>query len=122
VVRSIQDQVATIARGLEDVAAAAQAEAGRNRVVAEQLATVEADLAGIRVAGAEIHDGSESIVLSVREVLSGTAQIAQAAEEMGGAAAEAATAARQQARGSEDLAAAIEEIASLADELQHSEG
>ena len=61
--------------------------------------------------------GGEFVVVSVREVLAGTTQIAVAAEETSGAAAGAATAARQQARGSEDLAAAIEEIASLADEL-----
>ena len=104
------------------LALAAQAEIGRNRDVVDQLATVDAELAGIRVTGAEIQSGSETIVTSVREVLAGTAQIAQAAEEMGGAATQAAIAARQQARGSEDLAATIEEIASLADELQTAEG
>ena len=117
VVRSVQDQVVAVRRELEATAAASQQEAARNQAVVEQFGTVQASMGAIRTMSAEMLEGAESIVTSVREVLAGTAQIAAAAEETSGATAQAATAARQQARGAEDLAAAIEEIASLADEL-----
>jgi methyl-accepting chemotaxis protein len=118
VVRLIQDQIAAVRRDLEQIAAASQAEIGKNQVIIDRFDAVEADITAIRAGAEEILTGTDSILTSVREVLAGTEQTAVAAEEASGAAAEAATAARQQARGAEDLAAAIEEIASLADELQ----
>jgi methyl-accepting chemotaxis protein len=121
VVRQIQAQVLAIRRQLEDIAAAGQAEIGRNAAILERLDAVQEDIQSIRAGSVDILSGTEAMLGAVRDVTAGTHQIATAAEETSGAAAQAATAARQQARGAEDLAAAIEEIASLAEELQTAE-
>jgi methyl-accepting chemotaxis protein len=118
VVRSIQEQVGAVGRGLDECAIAVHVEIGRNQAIMDQLASLASELAAIRIAGADTLASSETIVASVREVLTGTTQIAQAADEMSNATAQATIAAGEQARGSEDLAAAIEEIASLAGELR----
>jgi methyl-accepting chemotaxis protein len=121
VVRSIRDQIAVARRDLEQIVAVAEGEVAKNALLAEKLAQVDSDLAGVRRANGEILAGAEAILASVRDVQRGTQQAAAVAEQAGSAAAQAASASRQQARGAEDLAAAIEEIASLADELQVSE-
>lgn len=118
VVRQIRDQIVIVRRDLEQSAALSEAEVIKNKLTAERLGAVEADVSAIRQGSAAILSGSGTILTAVREVRLGTQQVAAVAEQAGSAAAQAATAARQQARGAEDLAAAIEEIASLADELQ----
>ena len=118
VVRLIQDQIATVRRDLDQVAASSQEEVRRNQTILDGLAGVEPDMMAIRSGLADIVSGSDAIVATVGDVSTGTKQIAAAADETSSAASEAAAAAHQQARGAEDLAAAIEEIASLADELQ----
>jgi hypothetical protein len=60
---------------------------------------------------------ADAMLRSVREVQSGTSQIAEAADLAAAAVREASAAARQQAQGAEALAAAIEEIASIASVL-----
>ena len=120
-VRLIQDQVAAVKHELEQIAAATKTEIGTNRLIVDRLGAAEADMIAIQNDAGLILAGCDATLRSVREVFSGTQQIAVAADEAGGAASQAAAAARQQARGAEDLAAAIEEIASLADELQITE-
>ncbi|HEY8381024.1 MAG TPA: methyl-accepting chemotaxis protein [Microvirga sp.] len=121
VVRQIRKQITIVRRDLDQSAAVAEAEAGKNALTAERLDAVEANVQAIRHGSAGILSTSERIQTAVREVRLGTQQVAAVAEEAGNAAAQAAAAAREQARGAEDLAAAIEEIASLADELQTTE-
>jgi methyl-accepting chemotaxis protein len=121
-VRTIQDQISTVRRDLEQVIAVADIEMQKSKAITTTLAVMEADMAGIRDAGADIGKGAEAILTAANEATSGARGIAAAAEETGAAATQAAAAARQQARGAEDLAAATEEIASLADDLQHSAG
>lgn len=122
VVRIVEEQVAAVQRDLAQIAGASRAEATKSQAIVLRLAGAIGDTAALRVAAEEIRGGATVIGASVREVLAGTRQIATAAEEAGSAAAEAAAAARQQARGAEDLAVAIEEIASLADELNGTDG
>ena len=117
VVRAIRGQILAVQRDLQQVAAIIDAEMFRHKAIDDGLATVDAEMADVKVGLTEIVDGSDTTLASVREVLTGSQQIARAAEAASDAAREAATAAREQARGAEDLAAAIEEIASLADEL-----
>jgi len=122
VVRIIEDQVAAVQRDLAQIAGASRAEATKSQSIVQRLAAAIGDTAALRLAAEEIRGGATAIGASIREVLAGTRQIATAAEEAGSAAVEAAAAARQQARGTEDLAVAIEEIASLADELNGTDG
>lgn len=121
VIRSIQDEVATIRRDLDQIVGAAESELGRNRVLVERFRAVEIDLQTARAASEAIEDAASAVLRSVREVKSGTEQIAAAAEEASSAAREAGAAARQQSQACEELAAAIEEIASLAGVLLGSE-
>jgi methyl-accepting chemotaxis protein len=119
-VRTIQDQISSVRRDLEQIMTGADIELQKSRAITATLALVEADIAGVKGGQEEIGKGAEAILTAASESLAGARNIAAAAEETGSAATEAATAARQQARGAEDLAAATEEIASLADELQGS--
>ncbi len=114
IVRTMQDQVATVRRDLDQVIAAAEVEVGRNRVVVERFAAITAELMTAKSGSDAILAGSGDTLLSVREIRSGTGQIAEAAEIAASAAREAGAAARQQAQGAEALAAAIEDIASIA--------
>jgi methyl-accepting chemotaxis protein len=113
-VRLIQDQITSVRRDLDQVLGAAQAEIARNRAMVERFALVTAELEGAQALNTAILNGAEDMLRSVREVQSGTSQIAEAADIAAAAARDASTAARQQAQGAEALAAAIEEIASIA--------
>ncbi|TCM20632.1 methyl-accepting chemotaxis sensory transducer [Novosphingobium sp. PhB165] len=113
-VRSIQDQLATVRRDLDLIASSGETEAGRNQATVERFAGMTGSLAETARNNTTIRDGADAILRSVREIRSGSEQIAQAAELSAGAAREAGVAARQQAQGAEDLAAAIEDIAALA--------
>jgi len=117
IVRTMQDQVATVRRDLEQVVGAAEVEIGRNRAVVERFGTTVDELKAARASNAAILAVTEDILRSVREVRSGTNQIAEAADLASGAVREAGAAARQQAQGAEALAAAIEEIAQIATAL-----
>jgi methyl-accepting chemotaxis protein len=119
-VRTIQDQISTVRRELEQTLTGADIELQKGQAITATLSIVETDLAGVNAGQEEIGKSTQLISTAANEALGGARSIAAAAEETGSAAAEAATAARQQARGAEDLAAATEEIASLADELQSS--
>ncbi|MDO6416718.1 methyl-accepting chemotaxis protein [Sphingomonas sp. BIUV-7] len=116
-VRAIQDQIASVRRDLDQIVGAAEGELAHNRAMVERLKIITADLESAQTASLGISDDAAAILRSVREVRSGTEQIATAAEIGSGAAREAASAARQQSQGAEMLAAAIEEIASLATAL-----
>ncbi|MDO7841794.1 methyl-accepting chemotaxis protein [Sphingomonas immobilis] len=117
IVRAMQDQVSLIRRDLEQVIGAAEVEIGRNRAMVERFGTIIGDLESAQAANQVTLSGSEDILRSVREIRSGTDQIAEAADIASSAVREAGTAARQQAQGAEALAAAIEEIASIATAL-----
>ncbi|WP_244532428.1 methyl-accepting chemotaxis protein [Methylocapsa palsarum] len=116
-VRGILDQVATLKRDLEQVAANAEAEVQGNRAVFAALDRVDADLAALSTANRAILEGADIILVSVAETAAGARQIAAAAEQACNASRQAAAASTEQAHGADDLAAAIEEIASLADAL-----
>lgn len=117
-VKAIQDQIGTVRRDLEEIAAAASLEVEKNKATTADLETCSRDMAVVLAGSREILDGNDEIVRVVKEVQTGVEQIAAAAQQSSRASIEAAAAAKQQAKGAEELAAAIEEIASLADELQ----
>lgn len=117
IVRTMQEQIATVRRDLEQVIGAAEVEIGRNRAFVERFRAMIEDLQAARGANDAILAGTQDILRSVREIRSGTTQIAEAADLANGAAREAGAAARQQAQGAELLAAAIEEIAQIATAL-----
>jgi methyl-accepting chemotaxis protein len=117
-VRGILNQIETLKRNLEQVAAAAEIEVQNNRAVFSALDKVDADLAALSAANRTILEGADVILTNAREAASGARQIAAAAEQARTASRQAATASSEQARGADDLAAAIEEIASLADVLK----
>ena len=121
-IRSIQDQMATVRRELEQVIGAAEAENQKTHAILSGVGTVETDMGEIARDNEQILANADSILASMKEAALGAQQVAAAAEEAGSASAEAAAAAKQQARGAEDLAAAIEEIASLAQEIQSRHG
>jgi methyl-accepting chemotaxis protein len=114
VVRTIQDQVALVRRDLDQIVGAAEGEVARNLATVDSFTIIATDLAAAQIASRAISDDAYAILRSVREVQSGTEQIASAAEIAANAASEAGVAARQQSQSAETLAAAIEEIASLA--------
>ncbi|MGE7368799.1 methyl-accepting chemotaxis protein [Neorhizobium sp. NPDC001467] len=118
IIRLIQLQIATVQRELEMIVTACEAEAARNRLMTERLATAEQDVDAMAQGSVTIAEAAEAILVAARQVQIGTQQIAAVAQQASAASQQAATAARQQSRGAEDLAAAVEEIASLADELQ----
>lgn len=117
-VRNVQDQIISVRRDLEAIAASSRSEERKNQSVLEGLALTETELKTVSAGLAEILAGADTVLVAVREVRTGTQQIATAAEQASTSAAEAAAAGREQATSAEDLAAAIEEIASLADEIQ----
>jgi methyl-accepting chemotaxis protein len=117
-VRGILDQIATLKRDLEQVAANAELEVQGNRALFTALDKVDADLVALSAANRTILEGAEIILASVAETAAGARQIAAAAEQARSASRQAAAASTEQAHGADDLAAAIEEIASLADALK----
>jgi methyl-accepting chemotaxis protein len=117
VVRAIQDGIAIVRRDLDQTIGAAESEVARNRAVVERFGQIVIDLEGARDASEATLHGADVMFRSVREVQSGTLQIATAAEQAAAAAREAGSAARQQSQAAEALAAAIEDIASLAGAL-----
>ncbi|MDB5535467.1 MAG: chemotaxis protein [Devosia sp.] len=117
-VRSIQITIATARRDLEMTVLAGVAELARNQTIVGRLDQVEQDCAAIGTANAAILASADAVVVAIREIQTGTEQIAAVAQEAGAAAAQAAATARQQSSAAEDLAAAIEEISLLAEELQ----
>ncbi|GEO81343.1 methyl-accepting chemotaxis protein [Pararhodospirillum oryzae] len=117
-VKSIQDQIATVRRDMDEISAAAALEVEKNRAIAADLATVARDMVTVLQNSKDIQDSAGQIVRVVKEVQTGVEQIAAAAQQTTRATTEASLAAREQSKGAEELAAAIEEIASLADELQ----
>jgi methyl-accepting chemotaxis protein len=120
VVKATQDQIVSVRRDLEQIAAAATIEIEKNKAITTNLEAVEQDMMIVQDGNKEILTGSDLILTGVVEAQKGTEQIAAAAEQANRGAVEAATAARQQSKGAEELAAAVEEVASLADELQNS--
>ena len=117
-VLGILDQIATLKRDLEQVAANAETEIQGNRAVFAALDKVDVDMTALSGANQAILEGAEIILASVAEASGGARQIAAAAEQARNASRQAAAASTEQAQGADDLAAAIEEIASLADALK----
>jgi methyl-accepting chemotaxis protein len=117
-VLGILDQIATLKRDLELVAANAETEIQGNRAVFAALDKVDVDMTALSGANRAILEGAEIVLTSVAEASGGARQIAAAAEQARNASRQAAAASTEQARGADDLAAAIEEIASLADALK----
>ena len=113
-IEALQVHIAAIRRDLDQIGGAAATEIARNRALTDRFGTVVADLEAVEAINADISAGTLDMVQSVREIRSGTEQIAQAADIASGAAREAALSARQQTQAAEELAAAIEEIASIA--------
>jgi methyl-accepting chemotaxis protein len=117
-VKAIQDQIGSVRRDLEEIAAASAIEVEKNKAITADLDAVAADMTVVLTSSKEILDGTDEIVRVVKEVQTGVEQIAAAAQQTTRASGEATNAAKEQSKGAEELAAAIEEIASLADELQ----
>lgn len=117
-VKSVQDQIQTVGRDLDDIVQAAVSEVEKARSTSGNLVAIEADIGEVDRSSQEILDSAVEIAAAIVQAKKGVDQIAAASQEAERAAAEAATAARQQTQSAEELVAAVEEIASLADELQ----
>jgi len=117
-VRSIQEQIGTVARDLQEILTSASAEIDKTRAISANLVQIESDVTVLELGNQEVVDLSGDMVSAVSQVKTGVEQVASAAAQAEKAATESAGAARQQSQGADELAAAIEEIASLADELQ----
>jgi len=117
-VRSIQEQIGTVSRDLQEILVSATAEIEKTRAISSNLNTIEEDIVRLEEGNSEIVKMSGDMVSAVAQIKTGVEQVAAAASEAEKSATESAAAARQQSQGAEELSAAIEEIASLADELQ----
>ena len=120
-VLGILDQIATLKRDLEQIAANAETEIQGNRAVFAALDKVDVDMTALSGANQAILEGAEIILASVAEASEGARQLPAVAPPRRRAMAasrQAAAASTEQAQGADDLAAAIEEIASLADALK----
>ena len=80
-VLGILDQIATLKRDLEQVAANAETEIQGNRAVFAALDKVDVDMTALSVANQAILEGAEIILASVAEASGGARQIAAAAEQ-----------------------------------------
>jgi len=117
-VRSIQEQISTVSRDLQDILVSAASEIEKTRAISTNLNTIEQDVLVLEKGNQEIVGMSSDMVSAVAQIKTGVEQVASAASEAEKSAMESAAAARQQSQGADELSAAIEEIASLADELQ----
>lgn len=117
-VRSIQEQIGTVARDLQEILASASLEVEKTKTISQNLDFIERDVITLEQGNKELVSMAEDMVSAVAQIKTGVEQVASAASQAEKAATESAAAARQQSQGAEELSAAIEEIASLADELQ----
>lgn len=117
-VKTIQVQIANVARDLDEISRSALDEAEKNKVITADLIRVTEDMAEVLDANRGIVTASAEMLGQVMEVQKGIDQIAAAATQASAASVQASAAAKQQSQGAEELAGAIEEIASMADELQ----
>ena len=117
-VKGVQDQIAVVQRDLEEISAAALAEAEKAKAITTALVDMERDVQVIEDGNHQAVQASQVVVSAVSQIKVGVEQISAAAAQAEKSATEAAAAARQQSQSAEEMAAAIEEIASLADELQ----
>lgn len=117
-VRSIQEQIGTVSRDLQEILISASSEIEKTRAISNNLITIEEDILRLEKGNKEIVSMSGDMVSAVAQIKTGVEQVSAAASEAEKSATESAAAARQQSQGAEELSAAIEEIASLADELQ----
>lgn len=117
-VRSIQEQIGTVARDLQEILSSAVVEVEKTKAISSNLNQIEGDVLVLESGNQEILNLSVDMVSAVGQIKTGVDQVSASAAQAEKAATESAAAARQQAQGAEELSAAIEEIASLADELQ----
>lgn len=117
-VRSIQEQIGTVARDLQEILASATQEVEKTRTISQNLELIERDVLALEQGNKELVAMADDMVSAVAQIKTGVEQVASAAAQAEKSATESAAAARQQSQGAEELSAAIEEIASLADELQ----
>jgi len=117
-VRSIQEQIGTVARDLQEILASAAVEAEKTKAISQNLVSIETDVITLEHGNQELVSMASDMVSAVAQIKTGVEQVASAAAQAEKSATESAAAARQQSQGAEELSAAIEEIASLADELQ----
>jgi methyl-accepting chemotaxis protein len=117
-VKSIQDQIRTVGRDLDEILISAAAEMEKTKAIAINLDTMQRDIGVIESGNLEISESSKMMVSAISQVKVGVDQVSAASQQSEKAATECAAATRQQSKGAEELSAAIEEIASLADELQ----
>ena len=117
-VKSINDQISTVSKDVEEIMKQAIQETEKARTVTTMLDTIEKEAFVVGKGAQEILDLVTTIASSMEQIKVATEQIATSAQEALKAAEEAATAAKEQSKGTEELSKAIEEIASLADELQ----
>jgi len=117
-VKSVQDQIQTVSRDLDEIVEAALGEVEKAKATTANLVSIETDVADVQNGASEILASANEIAAAISQAKKGVDQISAAAQQSERAADEAATAARQQSQGAEELVNAVEEIASLADELQ----
>ncbi len=117
-VKSVQDQIGTVRRDLEEIATAAATEVEKTKAITGNLVTVTTDVGEVLAGNKEIADAATLVSQMINEVKKGVDQVSATAAQAETSVNQASVAAKQQSQGAEDLAAAIEEIASLADELQ----
>lgn len=117
-VRTIQEQIGTVRRDLDEISAAAILEVEKNRAITQDLSRVDSAMAEVLTGNRSLLSEAEAMMMRITEVQAGITQISAAATQANTTCARAASAAQQQAKGAEELAMAVEAIASLADELQ----
>jgi len=117
-VKSVQDQVGTVRRDLDELASTTASEVEKTKGITSKLSLVETDMAVVLDGNKEIGLAAEEISTALVQLKKGIEQVASAANESATATTQAASGAKQQLEASNTLVTAIDEISSLADELQ----
>jgi methyl-accepting chemotaxis protein len=117
-VKSIQDQIRTVGRDLDEILISAAAEMEKTKAISANLDNMQREISFIENGNTEISEASKMMVSAIAQVKVGVEQVSAASQQAEKSATECSAATRQQSKGAEELASAIEEIASLADELQ----
>jgi methyl-accepting chemotaxis protein len=118
-VKNVQSQIARVAVDIEQGGAKARAEAERAKVSSANLDRVAKDSNAVVIDMREITNGAAEVAAGLEQAGKASGQIAGAAEETARATTEAAGASEQGLKAAQEIAQAIEEIASQADELQN---
>ena len=119
-VQEIQTDVARIAQGISESAAAARGEVEKCTAVTAQLDGIRADMTAIADGAQQIAEAAKEAVAAAREAQSGAQSIAAAGEEQAAACEEANKMIEQQRTALMQSETAARELADLSDDLKNS--